>query len=331
MEDRSSVKRILPWIMPLFGLAVFVAVVQHAGPSRILAVLAQAHTPQLVWAPLLVTAIAIARGIRWRYVTRSLGIEYGLARATLVWTIGFFASSVTPAKAGDALRAVYLRNDTGRPLGECFLTVFVDRLWDLGFVLGAGIASALVFSRRYIEIPSASLLIAGVAIVVAVSALSMHRGIMRALLKPTFMLLAPARHRDQLSVSFHSFYDALREFGSSKRRALVMAALTLLGWALIFVLGVYVARLLSIPVDPAYIVLIMPIVTLVELIPFTVSGLGTRDATVVYFFSVVGVGSAEAVGFSITYLLIGTYLTALVGLALWIRYPVRWRAAQETT
>ena len=31
-------------------------------------------------------------------------------------------------------------------------------------------------------------------------------------------------------------------------------------------------------------------------------------------------------GFSIVYLLIGTYLTALAGFFLWLRHPVKWRA-----
>ena len=330
MDHRSTFRRILPWIMPLFGLAVFVAVVQRAGPSRIADVLRRANLAELRWAPLLVAAIALARGVRWRYVATSVGIPYGWWRATLVWTIGFFASSMTPAKAGDALRAVYLRNESGRSLGECFLTVFVDRMWDLGFVLVAGIASALVFSRRYIAIPSAPLFIAGAVVVAGAAALMTHRGAMRALLKPASVLLAPPRYRDALSASFHTFYDALRQYGASKRRALVMAALTLLGWALIFVLAICIARALAIPVDAGFIVLIMPIVTLVELIPFTIAGLGTRDATVVYFFSVVGVGGAQAVGFSIAYLLVGTYLTALIGLVLWIRYPIRKRAVQDT-
>jgi hypothetical protein len=316
--------------MPLFGLAVFVVVVRRAGPGRIAAVLASADPVQLIWAPVLVAAIALARGLRWRYVAASVGIPYGLWRATQVWMIGFFASSVTPAKSGDALRAVYLRIDSGRTMGECFLTVFVDRLWDLGFVLCAGVVSAIVFSHRYIAIPSAPLFIAAAA-VVAIAAVAMtRRGAMRLVLKPLVSLIVPPRYHDDLSASFHNFYDALRQYGTGKRRALVMAGLTLFGWALIFVLAVYIARVLSIPVDPAFLVLIMPIVTLVELIPFTVSGLGTRDATVVYFFSVIGVGSAEAVGFSIAYVLIGTYLTALIGLALWIRYPIRWRATMET-
>lgn len=331
MRHRDSIKRFLPWIMPLFGLAIFVVVVQRAGPARIAAVLAQADPVRLAMAPLFLAAIALARGLRWQYVANAVGIPYGLWRATQIWLIGFFASAVTPAKAGDALRAVYLRNDTGRPLGECFLTVFVDRLWDLGFVLVAGVVSALLFSQRFIAIPSVSLFIAGAIFIAAAAALMMHRGVMRALLKPAFMLLTPQRHRGSMSTGFHTFYDALRQFNSSKRRAFTMSMLTLTGWALIFTLAVHIARTLSIPVDWKYMVLIMPIVTLVELIPFTVSGLGTRDATVIYFFSVVGLDSAQAVGFSIAYVLIATYLTALIGLALWLRYPTRWRAAQEAT
>jgi len=323
-------KRFLTLLMPLAGLAVFTFIVYRTGPARIAATLSAISGRDLIWAPLLVGFIPWVRGARWRYVMKSLGIDYGLRRSTLVWTIGFFASSVTPAKAGDAVRAIYLRNDTGRPLGETFLTVFVDRLWDLGFILVAGTASVLVFSNRYIQIPSAPLFAAGAILILAAAAIATNRRWVRALLKPAFSLLVPARYRVGLSASFHTFYDALRVHGSAPRRSAVMAGLTLVCWLLIFALAIYVARLLSIPVTAGYVVLIMPIVTLVELIPFSISGLGTREATVIYFFSVVGVGGAEAVGFSIVYVLIGTYLTALVGFAFWLRHPVRWRSAERS-
>jgi len=38
---------------------------------------------------------------------------------------------------------------------------------------------------------------------------------------------------------------------------------------------------------------------------------------------VVGISSAAAVGFSIGYLFIGTYLTALAGFLMWLRHPVK--------
>jgi uncharacterized protein (TIRG00374 family) len=322
-------KRTLAILTPLVGLAIFVAIVVRTGPDRIAGILRGIEPVRLLWAPLFVAGISVARGARWRYVIRSLGMDYGLRRSTSVWMIGFFASAVTPGKAGDAVRALYLRNDSGRPVGETLLTVFVDRLWDLGFILVGGVATMLVFSQRYIQIPSVPLFLAAAALIAAAAAVATNRRWMRALFKPAFSALVPARHRGGLSTSFHAFYDALRVYGADPRRAAAMAAMTLACWALIFALAVYVARLLSIPVSPAYVLLMMPIVTLVELIPFSVSGLGTRDATVIYFFSVVGVGSAEAVGFSIVYVLIGTYLTALAGFALWVRHPVRWPRAGQ--
>jgi uncharacterized membrane protein YbhN (UPF0104 family) len=91
----------------------------------------------------------------------------------------------------------------------------------------------------------------------------------------------------------------------------------------VFLLAWYVTQAFGIDVDLAYVCLIMPVITLVELLPISVSGLGTRDAAAIYFFSVVGVSSASAVGFSIGYLLIGNYLLAMAGLILWIRRPVK--------
>lgn len=319
-------KKLLTALMPLVGLSIFAVIVYRTGFHRIMATLTAINPRDLVWAPLLVLAIMLVRGARWHYVIRSLGIEYGLARSATVWAIGFFASSVTPAKAGDAVRAVYLRNDTGRSLGEAFLTVFVDRLWDLGFVLAAGTVSAFFFSARYIRLPSAPLVAGGVLVLGVCAVIATRRELVRSMLKPVVSIMVPQRFRDKLSNNFHTFYDALRVHASRPARGIVMALYTLLCWGLIYTLAVYIARILSLPVRADYIILIMPIVTLVELIPFSIAGLGTREATVIYFFSVVGAGAAQAVGFSIVYVLIGTYLTSLVGFILWLKHPVRWRS-----
>jgi len=219
-------KKTLGILMPLVGLAIFAWIVFRTGPDRIAAILSAMDVAMLVWALPLVAAIAVTRGLRWRYVMRCVGIDYGLVRSTVVWSIGFFASAVTPAKAGDAVRAVYVRNDTGRSMGEALLTVFVDRLWDLGFVLIAGLASAVIFTRRYTDIPSAPLMVVAVGVVVIGLIVVTRRNLMRALLRPVFSVLVPARQRDGLSANFHTFYDALRVYGERPARGLVMAAMT---------------------------------------------------------------------------------------------------------
>jgi len=310
-------------LLPFVGLALFVYIVASTGLDRIAAVFAAADLKLLLLSPLFVLLIILLRGVRWRYLMRAVGIEYSLWRSMTVWTIGFFAASVTPAKAGDALRALYVQEDTGRTFGEAFLTVFIDRLWDLLLVLFLGVVSVLLFSRYYIELPSIWIIVIATAGIAMCIYLATNRKLMRRMLKPVFGMLVPKKYKEMFSLNFHTFYDSLDVCIRKPGVMAVAFLLTVVVWALVFALAWYITVVFGIDIDPRYMFLIMPIVTLVELLPISISGLGTRDATVIYFFSVIGVSSAAAVGFSIGYLLIGTYLTALTGFILWIRNPIK--------
>ncbi len=318
-------RRVLSFTLPAIGLVLFAVIVQRTGVGRITAVFRSADPLGLALAPLLVIVIMMIRGLRWRVIMRGVGIDYSFWRATAVWTVGFFASSVTPAKAGDAVRAFYVRADTNRSFGEAFLTVFVDRLWDLLFVLGSGLLTVLVFSRHYAQIPSLWLVMAVALFIAAIAVVATNRPMMKRLLRPLFGALVPETYRERFALNFHSFYDSLQSYARHRGRIAVVGLMTLVCWALIFTLAWYIARVLGIDVPLRYVFLIMPIVTLVELVPISVSGLGTREATVIYFFSVIGLDRVEAVGFSIAYLLIGTYLMSVVGFILWLRHPIELR------
>ncbi len=321
-------RQIVSVLLPLLGLALFAFIVFNTGFDRIVDVFRTADTALLVWLPVLLAAIIIVRGLRWQYLLNSVGIKYSLGRSIVVWVIAYFVASVTPGKVGDAVRAIYVRRDTGASFGVAFLTVFIDRLWDLVMILVAGVVTVLVFSQRYTEIPSqwvfvASLLAAGAGLYFV-----FNRSLVRAVVKPLFSIIVPEKYHDKFSLSFHDFYDALSTYGRSFRHNAITGLLTLVYWVLVFGLGHYVCLVLNIPVPWYYTFLIMPIITLVELIPISVSGLGTREATAIYFFSVIGLVQAQAVGFSIGYLIAGTYLTALVGFFLWLRHPVKFSSEE---
>lgn len=316
-------RKILSFILPFIGLALFVYIVANTGLDKIASVFKQANWRMLLFSPVFVFAIMLLRGMRWRILMRAVGIEYSLWRSSTVWAIGYFAASVTPAKAGDVIRALYVQNDTGRSFGEAFLTVFIDRLWDLLLVLFLGVVTVLLFSRYYIELPSFWIFLLTALGACFCVYLAVNRKLMRRLLKPVFEALVPQKYKEAFSLNFHTFYDNLEIY---RRKPGVMAVaflLTILLWAIIFLMAWYLTVVFGMKVHPAYMFLIMPIVTLVELIPISVSGLGTRDATVIYFFSVIGLSSAVAVSFSIGYLLVGTYLTSMVGFIMWIRHPVK--------
>lgn len=316
-------RRWFSFLLPFIGLAIFVYILRGTGIGRIADTFKAIEARKLVLLPFFVLFIVVIRGYRWQYLMRLVGIDYSLWRSSVVWCIGFSAAAITPGKVGDALRAFYVARETGKNFGECFLTVFIDRLMDLVTVLLFGLVTAFLFSYYYMKISSIGLIFVSVIGVFALLTLVLHRGSMKKILRPLFSSLFPGKYRDRASLSFNSFYDSLGIYTRKWSGTLSALLLTIAYWIVIFVLAYYIAYVLDIEVPFFYLFIIMPMVTLVELVPISVSGIGTREATVIYFFAIIGIPSAEAVGFSIGYLLGGTYLTSTIGFLFWLRNPVR--------
>jgi hypothetical protein len=310
-------------LLPLVGLVIFVWIVRGTGVSRILETFRQIDARRLAIFPLFTVFILAIRGYRWWLLMRLVGIRYTRWRSTVVWAIGFFAAAITPGKVGDAVRALYVSRETGRGVGESFLTVFMDRLMDLVTVLVFGVVTIFIFSYRYTDMPSFWVILAASVASLALVYLVLHRELMRKLAGPLFKALTPAKYRTQLSTEVQGFYDSLALYARHWRSTAFAALLTLVFWVGIVVLAFTVARTLGVAVSFGYVALIMPMVTLVEIIPISVSGIGTREAAVIFFFSALGIGSAQAVAFSVAYLIVGTYLTALVGFVAWLANPAK--------
>ena len=310
-------------VLPLVGLVIFVWIVRGTGLSRVLDTFRRIDPKSLAVFPVFTVFILWIRGYRWWILMRLVGIPYTRRRSSIVWAIGFFAASITPGKVGDAVRALYVSRETGRGLGESFLTVFMDRLMDLVVVLVFGVATILVFSYRYTDMPSIWVIVAASVAALGLVYLVLNRSLMRALAGPFFRALTPKKYRTQLSTQVHGFYDALALYAGRWKSTAFAFFLTLVFWAGIVLLAYTATRVLEIDVSFGYVALMMPMVTLVEIVPISISGIGTREAAVIFFFAAVGIGSAQAVAFSIMYLMAGTYLTALVGFLAWLANPAK--------
>jgi uncharacterized protein (TIRG00374 family) len=318
--------RWLSYIPPFIGLAIFVFIVSRTGMGNILETFRGVNPLHLIPFPFFTLVILIIRGFRWQVILRMVGIPYTLWRSTAVWSIGFFAAAITPGKVGDAIRVFYVSKETGKNYGESFLTVFIDRLMDVITVVLFGMVTIILFSYYYIKISSLWIIFLGIFGFFFLLFFVMSKSLMRKIIKPIFNILTPKKYKDQMSLNFNSFYDSLTMYIREWKGTLCVLLLTFAHWVLVFCLAWYVTWMLRIDIPFGYLFIIMPMVTLVELIPISISGLGTREAAAIYFFSVVGIASAYAVSFSLTYLIMGTYLASILGFIFWLRNPVQLRA-----
>jgi uncharacterized protein (TIRG00374 family) len=92
--------------------------------------------PVLLLAAVMVTAATYAlRAFRWQYLLAPLGrVHFGIAFRTTV--IGFAATFLLPARAGEVIRPYLLARREGLPATAAFATIILERLLDLVAVLG---------------------------------------------------------------------------------------------------------------------------------------------------------------------------------------------------
>jgi len=95
-----------------------------------------------------------------------------------------------------------------------------------------------------------------------------------------------------------------------------------LGWLLTFISAFFIAKSVGIEIGLIYLVAFLPLSTIVELIPVTISGFGTREATLIFFFSFLGISASSAIIFSLLYIFTG-WIFALIGLIFWIKRPLK--------
>ena len=182
----------------------------------------------LLIASLLVTGLTyVLRAARWRYLLEPIGrVGLGLALKTTV--IGFAATALLPARAGELLRPYLLARKAGLSATATFATVIVERLLDtitvvllfaaylLVFDTGMSTADAATFGQ--IKIGGAVAGAACVVVLVVLFFLASHPGTLERLTAGIAKVL-PARLAGRVSGLLRTFVEGLAVVRQPKRLA----------------------------------------------------------------------------------------------------------------
>ena len=145
----------------------------------------------------------LVRFAKWQYYLRLLGLRIPVWSSFRIFLAGLLMS-VTPAKAGEVLRSVLLREAHGVPVARTAPIVVADRLSDMLALLILMSTGAAVLRQGW-AVLAAGLLLCGL-VVLAVQVPSVGRRIIALASR----LPVVGRSADKLAEA----YDALREVGS---------------------------------------------------------------------------------------------------------------------
>lgn len=239
-------------------------------------------------------AMILVRTLRLRLVLFKLGYPLSFKDCYVAILEPAFMGAVTPGRLGEFTRVSYI-HALGVSMQEAVSVVTIERLIDVAVLLVFGAAGTV-----YIFAPAAyqfgCVLIVTLGLMMLFGAICQYEFLFRCLkkylrwilrLEPLFM----ARYRMALTISFH---------GVMLRTAMPIFQLSLVCLILNFVQIFLLAKAFGFDVDRLVVIFAYTTATLVSMLPISVGGLGTREATYIIIMAREGILREPALLFSLT-------------------------------
>ena len=270
---------------------------------------------------LLLTLITnFIRSWRWNYLMRLQKIKYSLTKSFIMFMGGLYMGLVTPGRIGEFFRAFYLKKD-GLSFGKSFLSIILDRVIDFGVLFIFGYLSLFIFKEFFKkQIMFISILLGAVLIIVVL--IAFNKSIIKKIIRLLFNLYFPKKYREKFKFNFYDMYADLKSLNI--KEIIYLTIWTILLWVMYYVVGYLLSLSLGINVPFLYIIAFITLTSFVTLIPLSISGIGTREASMIFLFSIIDIEKEKAVAFSLSIFLMSVF-SAIIGFFCWMnlsnKYP----------
>lgn len=283
----------------LIGAALIAYIALTVDLSRIWAIARRADPLFLALAFSLPLVEIAVKALKIKTAASPFG-SLSVRNAAAVHLIGVTLGSITPGQVGDFGKLYILKKKLKVDAVSGLAIIFLDRSLELLVLLSmatVGIAAVLVLrGSDKILVGILVLAVAGASLLVF---LLKKNYVRRVYLLIAGVLFPSSRSHAGVLANIDSFYDALGTIGKKRSTIPVVIALIVLWWAMVFGHLYLLALALHINITYLNIAVFTPIVTVVELLPITVMGFGTREYAMILLLGTIGITMEESVALSL--------------------------------
>lgn len=262
------------------GILIFAIILTRIDIGAVLSLLTKVNIKYFLLAIPLILFMTVVRTLRWQYVLQRQNIKLNFQESFLIYLNAIFWGTITPARSGEFAKAIYLKNK-GYSFNQSLSNTIVDRLFDVASVLILGYTGLIIFSKLFQrELYIFSIVI---ALLILISLVIFYKK------RPFFSLI-------ERLLKFKDFYNNLKILNSSI--IIKGIILSLLAWFIYFI-QIYILNIsLDLHIPFLFIAIAVSISSLLNLLPITISGIGTRDIIFILIFSQVGIVKESAIALS---------------------------------
>lgn len=298
VPGKSALKR-------LIGPTILVILLLSIDLKGMGALALQAHLGGIVFASLLSTSLLLSKVVRWNLLLKSQKVTIPFQRCLQIYLAANYLATITPGRVGEASKAWFIQKHTQTPLSYALSSVVLDRWFDV-LLLSLGSLTLVWFSPFPALARNSLVLGTGALLLISVALVSQRFG--HHLLKA--LNVHPALEKFHKPIQ--QFYEGFKHI---PKPTLVFAfGLTCLAYTLITLQAFTVAKSLALPsVTYFSVCLAIFMGNMMSYLPFSVAGLGTREAAILLVFSNYPISNEHAMSFSLLFLMTSLLINIPMG------------------
>lgn len=257
--------------------------------------------------------VTVIKIIRWKILLNISGEKAGLKLLTKSTIASIPFAVMTPARIGELTNALFLEKKVKKT--NSIITLLIAKGADMIIqVLLAVIFYFLLLQKILPPGYGNFILILLIGTIISGIFLLNKKLLKKVIRKPLKKVLNKILKR---KVNLKKNYNKITNIIFNKKMLIVLL-LTVISWILHFYLIKILFSLLGENVPLTYIIALMPIASLTSMIPISLAGLGIREATAVYLFSLIGIKPEITFTTQIA-LLLKTFTFSIIGLITYLR------------
>ena len=278
-------------VTQLIGVAMFAYILASLDLRQVFHQLQQLR---LEWVAAYAGLFAIsltAKGLRWNACLKSQKADVAVGRVLGIAFVASFVGAVTPGRIGEVSKIAYLRQEN-MPLAKAAVSVVLDRLYDIILLCLFGLAGFAYFSSYFLSDVA--------TIILWISLLAVGLFFLVALRKRLWSLLKIVVRKTLSVDAYSSLADGWESFKSEMSIVLLSSAPWMMFYSVIaycaFFGQVYALAVgFGISVPFVYLSLCLALSSLISLLPISIGGLGTREATFIALLGKISIPPESAV------------------------------------
>lgn len=302
--------------LPIIGILIFVYILFRLDVLNVWKEILEIKTTYLLLALFFVFASFFTETLKWFAIAKTQMTNVPFFDAFKINLITMFYGFITPSRIGGVIRAEYLKK-YNQNFGKGASNYVLDKVLDLCSVIFLAIVFSFVF-KDIIPINFFYYAILIFILLVGLLIFFIDKKRSKSILRIFYKKLVPEKIKEKAKNGFNSFYEDMPR----KRFFLLFFILNLLNWITLYFISFFVGLSLGMNVPFFYFLAILPIATLIGQLPITISGLGTREATLISLFGLLGVEATKVFSMSLISLVVSGIIPTLIGSFLIFKYKM---------